>query len=46
MIRSVHNDAFKMYPQFRHLPADLTGRNVKISLRLPPDSPGEVRGEE
>lgn len=44
-IRKVHSDAFTMYPQFRHLPADLTGRNVKIHFVLPPGSPGSLRGE-
>jgi Uncharacterized protein conserved in bacteria (DUF2314) len=43
--RLIHKNAFTMYPQFRHLPADLTGRNVKLNFLLPPDSPGEVRGE-
>jgi hypothetical protein len=45
MIRAVHKNAFKMYPQFRHLPADLTGKNVKLNFLLSPDAPGEVRGE-
>jgi Uncharacterized protein conserved in bacteria (DUF2314) len=44
-VRLVHRDAFTMYPQFRHLPADLTGRNVKINFLLAPDSPAELRGE-
>jgi Uncharacterized protein conserved in bacteria (DUF2314) len=44
-IRLIHKAAFNKYPQFRHLPADLTGRNVKLNFLLPPDSPGKVRGE-